>query len=77
MFGTRRIFSGNIFVSETCDFFNTISFCRFSNFKNLSTPVLALFQGAFSQNVGNFKSCDISLFHKLPTIEKFHNFYFQ
>ena len=52
-------------------------FCRFLNFKNLSTPVLALFQGAFSQNFGNFKSCGISLFHKLLTIEKFPNFYFQ
>ena len=40
-------FSGNIRVSETCDFFNTISFCRFSNFKNLSSPELALFQGVF------------------------------
>ena len=41
-----------------------ISFADFQHFKNLSTPVLALFQGAFSQNFGNFKSCDISLFFK-------------
>ena len=39
--------SGNILVSENCDFFYTISFCRFSNFKNLSSPELALFQGVF------------------------------
>ena len=45
-------FSSNILVSETCDFFYTISFCRFSNFKNLSSPELALMQGAFSQNFG-------------------------
>ena len=69
--------SGNILVSENCDFFYTISFADFQHFKNLSTPVLALSQGAFSQNFGNFKSCDISLFFKLLTIEKFPNFYFQ
>ena len=42
--------SSNILVSETCDFFYTISFCRFSNFKNLSSPELALFQGVFPKS---------------------------
>ena len=45
VFGTRKNCSGNIFVSQSYNFFNHISFCRFSNFKNLSSPELALFQG--------------------------------
>ena len=39
--------SGNILASESYNFFYTISFCRFLNFKNLSSPELALFQGVF------------------------------
>ena len=44
--------SGNILVSENYNFFYCNQFCRFLNFKNLSSPELALFQGAFSQNFG-------------------------
>ena len=67
--------SSNILVSETCDFFYTISFCRFSNFKNLSSPELALFQGVFRNIL--FRIVVPEVFAKLLTIEKFQNFYLQ
>ena len=68
-------FSSNILVSETCDFFYTISFCRFSNFKNLSSPELALFQGVFRNIL--FRIVVPEVLAKLLTIEKFQNFYLQ
>ena len=67
--------SSNILVSETCDFFYTISFCRFSNLKNLSSPELALFQGVFRNIL--FRIVVPEVFAKLLTIEKFQNFYLQ
>ena len=45
--------------------------------KKSEYPRTRLVPRGVSQNFGNFKSCDISLFHKLLTIEKFPNFYFQ
>ena len=76
MFLGPEDFSGNILVSESYNFFYCISFCQFSNFKNLSSPELALFQGAFSQNFG-ILSCVTKVFlPKLFTFEVFETFTF-
>ena len=46
MFGTRRIFWQHSCFRNLW-FLQYNQFCRFSNFKNLSSPELALYQGAF------------------------------
>ena len=51
MFGTRRYFWQHSCFRKL-QFLLLHQFCRFLNFKNLSSPELALFQGAYSQNLG-------------------------
>ena len=45
------------FLFLSYNFFYGISFCRFSNFKNLSSPELALFQGVSKKKLYS-QSCD-------------------
>ena len=75
MFGTRRYFCKHSCFRKL-QFLLLHQFCQFSNFKNLSSPKLALFQWAFSQKFWDFKLCDKSLLSKLFTFEVFETFTF-